>query len=71
MLPIKQLNQHPGKAGWRVAEWSTATGVGKTTTHALIKAKIVDSVKIAPRLRIILTPPGEYLARFKSDEDAQ
>ena len=66
----KHSNQDADKAGWRVTEWSAKTGVGKTTTHALIKDGIIESVKIAPKLRIITTSPAEYLARFKSGGDA-
>jgi hypothetical protein len=71
MPPIKHLNQAAGKAGWRVSQWSAETGVGKTTTHALIKDRIIESVKVAPKLRIITTSPAEYLARFKPGGDAQ
>ena len=67
MLPIKHLNQAAGKAGWRVGEWAEATGVGRTTAFSLIKNGIINSVKLAPKLRIITTPPADYLARFKTD----
>lgn len=48
------------RAGWRVREWASATGICATSTFALLKAGKLRSVAVGNR-RIILTSPREFL----------
>ena len=48
------------KVGWRIPEWSGATGVSNSTTNELIAAKRIDSVKLG-WARIITTSPRDFL----------
>lgn len=51
----------PTKAGWRVNEWASDAGLSRAYVYNLLKAGTVRSVKVGSR-RIIVTPPGEFLA---------
>lgn len=48
------------KAGWRINEWMTATGTGRTTVTRLVSDRTVKSVKLGSA-RIITTDPADYL----------
>lgn len=48
------------RAGWRVDDWVSETGLGRSATYGLIKDRKIKSVK-AGRARIILTSPSEFL----------
>jgi hypothetical protein len=49
-----------GKVGWRIPEWSAATGIGRSSIYELIDDELIALVKHG-RSRIILTPPRDYL----------
>lgn len=57
------------KVGWRVLEWSIATGCGKSTTNELIREKKITSVKLGGS-RIITTPPATFLASLAEQQAA-
>jgi hypothetical protein len=48
------------KAGWRIPEWSTAVGVGRSHTYVLINAKKIDARK-SGKATIITTSPEDYV----------
>ncbi len=57
------------KAGWRVPDWSDEFGCGKSYTNRLIKEHKVKSVKVGA-MRIILTPPREFLESLAEQQAA-
>ena len=57
------------KVGWRVLEWSAATGCGKSTTNELIREKKITSVKLGGA-RIITTAPAAVLDSLAEQQAA-
>jgi hypothetical protein len=49
------------KYGWRVHEWHPAAGVSRSYTYLLIGRGEIKSRMIG-KMRIIVTPPDEWLA---------
>jgi hypothetical protein len=58
-----QMNEND-KVAWRVAEWSNAVGVSKTTVFDLIKADAVETFKLG-RSRMITTSPQTFIQRMR------
>jgi hypothetical protein len=56
----------PTKAGWRVDEWTFATGLSRGSFYKLLKAGKVEIVK-AGKATIIVTSPAEYLASLRGE----
>lgn len=54
------------KFGWRVPEWSAATGISRSSVYELMKEKAVQSVKFGGA-RIIVTPPATWLASLTAE----
>lgn len=54
------------KAGWKIPEWSGATGIGKSRVSELIAKKRIRSRKFGAS-RIITTPPAEFLDTLPED----
>jgi hypothetical protein len=50
------------KVGWRVNEWHAAAGVSRAYTYLLIGRSEIESRTVG-RMRIITTPPQEWLDR--------
>jgi excisionase family DNA binding protein len=51
----------PIKAGWRIREWCSEVGVGRSHVYDLLNAKKIRAVK-SGKATIIVTPPADYLA---------
>ena len=54
------------KAGWRVDEWTYATGLSRGSLYKLLKAGKVEAVK-SGSATIIVTSPAEYLAGLRGE----
>ena len=56
----------PTKAGWRVDEWTFATGLSRGSLYKLLKAGRIQAVK-SGSATIIITSPAEYLASLRGE----
>ena len=61
--PAEQAPASPTKAGWRVNEWASDTGVSRAYVYNLLAAGEIQSVKVGSA-RIITTRPADFLARL-------
>ena len=59
----------PTKAGWRVGEWAEDTGFSRSYVYLLLDRGEITSVK-AGTMRIITTPPADYLARLAAEQQS-
>ena len=50
--------------GWRVAAWADAVGISRASTHELLAAKTIESVRFRS-VRIITTHPRDFLAGLR------
>lgn len=48
------------KAAWRIPEWASATGVGRSKIYELLAAGQIASVCIGRR-RVIVTSPADFI----------
>jgi hypothetical protein len=51
----------PTKAGWRISEWTSDTGLSRAYAYILLNDGKIESVK-SGAARIITTSPAAYLA---------
>jgi len=54
------------KAGWRVDEWTFATGLSRGSLYKLLKAGRIQAVK-SGNATIIVTSHAEYLASLRGE----
>ena len=54
-----------GKVGWRISEFSAATGISRASVYNYIASGHIRAVKL-DGMRIIITPPLEFLRSFEA-----
>ena len=55
------------RAGWRIEPWCADIGCKRSYAYELIKKNEIESVKLGG-MRVITTPPREYLAKVRQQQ---
>jgi hypothetical protein len=66
---MRDVQVNRNQAGWRVPKWCAEVDCGKSFAYELIKEKKIASVKLGG-MRIITTPPREFLASLAEQQAA-
>ena len=54
------------KAGWRIQEWTFATGLSRASLYKLLRAGKIEAVK-SGKATIIVTSPADFLASLRGE----
>jgi hypothetical protein len=65
-VALQAASASPTKAGWRVDEWTYATGLSRGSLYKLLKAGKVEAVK-SGSATIVVTSPAKYLASLRRE----
>lgn len=65
----RQRKSGTPKAGWRYPEYAELVSIGRSKLYAMPDQLQPKSVRVGT-LRIIIEPPGEYLARLAASQTA-
>jgi hypothetical protein len=62
----ERCTPRPTKAGWRINEFMTDTGLSRSSVYNLVKAGKVEAVK-AGKVTIIVTSPEKFIASLRGE----
>ncbi|MCB9947890.1 MAG: excisionase [Rhodospirillaceae bacterium] len=60
------IEHGPQRAGWSIADFYAAVGIGRTLAYKLINEGVIATVRIGRR-RIVTTRPEDFLALFAEE----